>query len=64
VEKKIPFRPTDKEYLGSYQRAVSNVLDNMTKKELKNLENVAELWNKEGVPQNIQLKYVLRFFIF
>lgn len=56
VENEIPFKSTDKEYLGSYQKAVSAVLDKMNEEELKEAQNVLESWNKEGGPSEVQLK--------
>jgi len=50
VENEIPFKSTDKEYLGSYQKAVSAVLDKMNEEELEEAQNVLESWNKEGGP--------------
>jgi hypothetical protein len=59
VEAEICYKPTDKEYIGNYQRAVSTVLENMTKKDLKEANDVVELWNSKGAPQEVQLKWVL-----
>lgn len=56
VENEIPFKSTDKEYLGSYQKAVSAVLDKMNEEELEEAQNVLESWNKEGGPSEVQLK--------
>lgn len=56
VEKEIPYAPTDKQYIGSYQRAVTTVLNNMTKKELKEAETMVESWNEQGSPADVQLK--------
>jgi hypothetical protein len=59
VEAEIPYEPTDKEYIGRYQRAVTTVQNNMTKKELKEMEKIVETWNKQGAPAEVQLKWVL-----
>ena len=56
VEVEIPYKPTDKEYFGSYQRAVTTVLENMSKKEVREVEKLVDLWNKEGAPADVQLK--------
>lgn len=56
VEKEIPYKSTDKEYLGSYQRAVTTVFQNMTESELEEAEKMVELWNKQGAPPEVQLK--------
>jgi hypothetical protein len=56
VEKEIPFKSTDKGYLGSYQRAVTAVMNKMTEEELEEAENILESWNKEGGPSDVQLK--------
>lgn len=56
IEAEIPFKPTDKNYIGSYQRAVTTVQQNMSDGELKNIEETAEMWNKQGAPTNVQQK--------
>jgi hypothetical protein len=56
VNDEIPFKSTDKEYLGSYQRAVTAVLKNMDEEDLEEAEMILELWNKEGAPSDVQLK--------
>jgi hypothetical protein len=56
IKGEIPYKPSDKEYIGSYQRAITTVLESLSKKDLKEAENIADLWNKEGAPPEIQLK--------
>jgi hypothetical protein len=56
VDEEIPFKSTDKEYLGSYQRAVTSVLKNMSEEDLEEAQNILEIWNKEGGPSDLQLK--------
>ena len=56
VEDEIPYKSTDKQYLGSYQRAVTMVINNMSDEELEEAERLLELWNKEGGPSEVQLK--------
>ena len=56
VKVKIPYKPTDKEYIGSYQQAVTTVLENMSKKEVREAEKLVDLWNKEGALADVQLK--------
>ena len=56
VENEIPYESTDKKYLGSYQKAVTKVLNNMSEEDLEEVENIVELWNKEGGPSDLQLK--------
>jgi len=56
VEEEIPFKSTDKGYLGSYQRAVTSVLDKMGEEDLEEAENLLETWNKDGGPSDLQLK--------
>lgn len=58
VEAEIPYKPTDKEYIGSYQRAVTTVLKNMSEKEVEEAEEIVDSWNKEGAPAEVQLKWV------
>ena len=56
VEAEIPYKPTDKEYIGSYQRAVTTILKNMSENDLEEAEKIMESWNKEGAPAEVQLK--------
>lgn len=56
VEAEIPYKSTDKEYLGSYQRAVRTVLTNMDKEELDEVQNILDAWNEQGAPPEDQLK--------
>jgi vacuolar-type H+-ATPase subunit E/Vma4 len=56
IQDEIPFKSTDKEYIGSYQRAVTTVLNNMDEKELEEAEKVLDLWNKQGAPEEVQCK--------
>src|SRR5271156_5442957 len=50
VNAEIAYKPTDKEYLGSFQRAVTTVLKNLSEEELETVETVVEDWNTEGAP--------------
>lgn len=56
IEENIPFKSTDKEYLGSYQKAVSTVVENMTEEDRQEADDLVELWNKNGAPSDMQLK--------
>lgn len=56
VEEHIPYSSTDKAYIGKYQRAVTTVIENMTESELEEAQRVADLWNEQGAPADIQLK--------
>jgi len=56
IEDEIPFKPTDKDYISSYQRAVTTVINNMSTTELEKVEETAEIWNKQGAPPQVQLK--------
>ena len=56
VQAEIPYQQSDKEYIGSYQRAVTTVHKNMTKKDLEEAEELVELWNRKGAPFDVQLK--------
>ena len=56
IDAEIPFERHQKEYIGSYQRAVTTVHENMTKKQLEEAENTVELWNEEGAPRDVQQK--------
>jgi len=56
VEAEIPHKPNDKDYISKYQRAVTTVLDTMSKKDLEKAQEIVNLWNKEGAPVEVQLK--------
>ena len=56
VEAEIPYKSTDKEYLGSYQHAVTTVLTNMDKEDLDEVQNILDAWNEQGAPPEDQLK--------
>ena len=56
VNDQISCKPTDQEYIGSFQRAVTTVLKNMSDEELETAETMVEKWNKEGAPSEVQLK--------
>ena len=56
VEADIPYKPTDKEYIGSYQHAVTTVLKNMSEKGIEEVEEIVDSWNKQGAPAEVQLK--------
>lgn len=56
IEEEIPYQHGEKEYIGSYQNAVTKVLNNLSKKDVKEAEKMVELWNTQGPPSNVQLK--------
>jgi hypothetical protein len=56
IEAEIPHKPTDKAYIGSYQRAVTAVHRKMSKTQLKEAEKMVDLWNGKGAPAEVQLK--------
>jgi hypothetical protein len=56
VEAEIPYQHGDKKYIGSYQRAVTTVLKNLSKKDMREAEKMVELWNTQGPPSDVQLK--------
>lgn len=56
VDEEIPYSPKDKLYLGSYQRAVTTVIDNMTDAQLEEAQEMVDKWNKFGPPVNVQRK--------
>ena len=56
VNEEIPFKSNEPEYLGSYQKAVTTVLNKMSKKDLEEAEKIVELWNEKGGPSDLQLK--------
>lgn len=56
INAEIPHKSTDKEYIGSYQRAVTTVLGNLSEEDLEEAEKMREVWNQEGAPADVQLK--------
>jgi hypothetical protein len=56
IEDEIPYKSTDKQYISHYQRAVTNVHQNMTEGELEEAESIVELWNKNGALADVKLK--------
>jgi hypothetical protein len=53
VKAQISFKPTNKEYIGSYQHAVTTVLKNMTEEEVEEAEEILKSWNKQGAPPEV-----------
>lgn len=58
VEEHIPYKPSDKKYLSSYQQAVTTVLENMSGDDLDEVQKIADGWNEQGAPSDLQLKWV------
>lgn len=58
VKEEIPYAPTDTSYIGSYQHAVNLVLAKMSSSNVEEAEAIAEMWNKQGAPLEVQLKWV------
>jgi hypothetical protein len=56
VEAEIPGQPSDKGYIGCYQRALTTVYRNMSEDNLKEAEEILESWNNHGPPTEVQLK--------
>lgn len=56
VDEENPHDPHDKEYLGSYQKAVSKVLKKMTEEDLQEAQKIVDQWNEDGGPSDVQLK--------
>ena len=56
VKKKIPFKPNDHKYIGSYQRAVTEVMKNMAEEDLTAVEEIAKDWSEQGSPAEVKLK--------
>jgi len=61
IEEEIPYDSNDPRHLGAYQKAVSTVHANMTEDELDEAGRTLESWHQEGVPRNMQVKWVLKF---
>ena len=56
VDGEIPFNPQMKEYLGCYQHAVTMVLGRLDSSECKTVEELAQSWNEQGAPREVQVK--------
>jgi hypothetical protein len=56
VEKEIPYDANDPKYIGSYQRVVTAVQDNMTEEDLEAAQQIANDWSERGAPPEVQLK--------
>jgi hypothetical protein len=56
VEEEIPYNPTDKEYLGEYQKAVTKALEKMSPEDLEEVQEIVDSWNAQGVPSEMKLK--------
>lgn len=56
VDKEIPYKSGKVDYLARFQAAVTTVLKNMSEKDLEEVEDMAEQWNREGAPSELQLK--------
>jgi hypothetical protein len=56
MDEEIPFKPQTKEYLSQYQRAVTIVLNQMDGSERKKVEELAQSWNEQGAPCEVQYK--------
>lgn len=54
VADEIPFKTTDPGYIGSYQRAVTTVLENLNGDDLEAAGEMLEQWNKNGGPSDVQ----------
>lgn len=52
----IPFKSTEKEYIGSYQKAVTQVMANLSEEDLEEAERMLEVWNEEGASADVRLK--------
>jgi len=56
IDDAIPYKSSDAEYLGSYQKAVTTVWNNMSEEDADVVEAILEQWNKDGAPSPVQLK--------
>jgi hypothetical protein len=56
VQAEIPHQKGTKEYLGCYQRAVTEVQKNLDEEQLEEAQNLVDLWNEQGAPSDLQLK--------
>lgn len=62
IEDKIPFKPTDKNYLSCYQAALTQVQNEMSDEDLGALQKIVDSWNEQGAPSEVKLKQVFNFF--
>lgn len=60
----IPYKSTDKEYIGSYQQALTKVVANLSEEDLEEAENMLEVWNEQGASPEVQLKCVITILKF
>ena len=56
VQDENPYKPSDKSFVGNYQKAVSTVIEKLTEEERQEAEELLELWNEQGPPAEFQLK--------
>ena len=56
IDNEILFNPQAKEYLGCYQCAVTMVLGRLDSSERKKVEELAQSWNEQGAPHEVQVK--------
>lgn len=56
IDNEIPYTSQDPEYIGSYQRAVTTVWNNMSEEDAEEVERIVEEWNKQGAPSEVQLR--------
>jgi len=56
IEEKIPFKPTEKNYLSHYQAALTQVQNEMSDEDLGDIRKTVELWNEQGAPSEVKLK--------
>ena len=70
IDGEIALKSNDNRYLGGYQKAVTAVLEGMNDEDREEIQNTVDLWNEEGGPSDLRLKFVLNistfgcFFIF
>jgi hypothetical protein len=64
IDSEIAIKPNSKRYLGAYQRAVTTILAGMEDEEMEEIQNVVDLWNEEGAPSELQLKFILNISTF
>jgi hypothetical protein len=64
IDKEIPHKPGEPEYIRSYQMAVTTVWNTMNEEEVEQVQEMVDKWNEEGAPSDVQLKYVLGWSAF
>ena len=58
VETKHGLTPRDPQYLGQFQKSLTEMIERLSKTEAKKYEDKAERWNEEGTPMELRRQFV------